>query len=205
MITEAGIIGKIGLNTAGVGICLNAIRARGVDYGRLPVHLAMRAVLESTSRVEAIQRLEKSGVAAAVHFLIGDKSGSTSLEASHKDLVKLEMQSGRICHSNHFIADHTEGVFDTVFSQDSLERIDRATDLLNQAATKRQTPTVEMIEEMLEDEQGLPGAINRAASGKSTTATLFGIVMDLDKKIGKARIGRPTQCKGSVVLDPTGM
>jgi isopenicillin-N N-acyltransferase-like protein len=27
-ITEAGIIGKIGLNSAGVGVCINAIRAK---------------------------------------------------------------------------------------------------------------------------------------------------------------------------------
>ena len=32
MVTEAGIIGKIGLNGCGVGVCLNAIKALGVDF-----------------------------------------------------------------------------------------------------------------------------------------------------------------------------
>lgn len=48
-VTEAGMVGKIGLNECGVGVCLNAIRAEGVDYGRLPVYLALRTVLECRS------------------------------------------------------------------------------------------------------------------------------------------------------------
>ena len=202
MITEAGIIGKIGLNSAGVGICLNAIRARGVDYSRLPVHLAMRATLESTSRREAIAKLERSGVAAAVHFLIADSTGGTSIECSHKDLLKMEMQDGKICHSNHFLVEHTDGVFDTVFSHDSLDRMVRATELLNSAAEHEKPPTVRTIEKMLEDERGYPGAINRAASTKSANATLFGVVMELNTRTAKVRIGRPTQCKGIVFLKP---
>ena len=35
MVTEAGIIGKIGLNARGVGCTLNAIRCRGVDRAKL--------------------------------------------------------------------------------------------------------------------------------------------------------------------------
>ncbi|THY67822.1 AAT-domain-containing protein [Aureobasidium pullulans] len=36
MVTEAGLIGKIGLNSSGVGVCLNAIRAKGMDASRIP-------------------------------------------------------------------------------------------------------------------------------------------------------------------------
>ena len=48
MVTEAGIIGKIGLNSAGVGVCLNAVQAYGMDPTRMPVHLGLRSVLESS-------------------------------------------------------------------------------------------------------------------------------------------------------------
>lgn len=202
MITEAGIIGKIGLNSAGVGICLNAIRARGVDFSRLPVHLAMRATLDSTSRLEAIAKLDKAGVAASAHFLIADSTGSTSLECSHMDVVKIAMQDGKLCHSNHFITEHTDGVLDIVFSQDSYERMVRATELLKTAAESEKPPTIQTIERILEDEKGYPAAINRAASEKSASATLFGVVMELEAKTARIRIGRPTQCKGVVLLRP---
>ncbi|KAK1847364.1 isopenicillin n acyltransferase [Colletotrichum chrysophilum] len=41
MITEAGIIGKIGFNEHGVGCLLNGIRAKGVDPERMPIHFAL--------------------------------------------------------------------------------------------------------------------------------------------------------------------
>src|SRR5258706_5549345 len=75
MMTEAGLIGKIGLNSSGLGVCLNAIRARGVDFSRLPVHLALRCLLNSTSKAAAIARLEKVGVASACHILVADREG----------------------------------------------------------------------------------------------------------------------------------
>ena len=53
MVTEAGIIGKIGLNSSGVGVCLNAIKIKGMDPTKLPCHLGLRMVLESPSRAEA--------------------------------------------------------------------------------------------------------------------------------------------------------
>ncbi|PMD39626.1 acyl-CoA:6-aminopenicillanic-acid-acyltransferase [Hyaloscypha variabilis F] len=203
MITEAGIIGKIGLNSSGVGVCINAIRARGVNFTRLPVHLAIRAALDSTSRAEALAKLDKAGVASAVHLLIGDATGSTSAEYSNLDIIKFEMKDGQIAHSNHFIVPHTEGVQPASFSQDSLERIVRARELLAVAASETEKPpTVRMIEKMLKDEQGLPGAINRVATEKSPSSTLFGIVMDLKEKKASVRIGRPTECKGFVTLNP---
>jgi isopenicillin-N N-acyltransferase like protein len=201
-ITEAGIIGKIGLNSAGVGVCINAIRARGVDFTRLPVHLAIRAALDSTSKAEALAKLDKAGVASAVHLLIGDATGSTSVEFSNLDIIKFEMKDGQIAHSNHFIVPHAEGVAPASFSQDSLERIVRARELLLLASETEKPPTIRTIERMLEDEQGLPGAINRVASEKSPSSTLFGIVMDLKEKTASVRVGRPTECKGLATLNP---
>jgi isopenicillin-N N-acyltransferase-like protein len=187
----------------GVGVCINAIRARGVDFSRLPVHLAVRAALDSTSKAEALAKLDKAGVASAVHLLVGDATGSTSVEFSNLDIIKFEMKDGQIAHSNHFIVPHAEGVKPASFSQDSLERIVRARELLAAAAAETEKPpTIRMIEKMLEDEQGLPGAINRVATLQSPSSTLFGIVMDLKEKTASVRIGRPTECKGYVTLNP---
>jgi isopenicillin-N N-acyltransferase-like protein len=205
MITEAGIIGKIGLNSSGVGVCINAIRARGVDLTRLPVHLAIRASLDATSAAEALSTLDKAGVASAVHLLIGDATGSTSVEYSNLDIIKFEMKDGQIAHSNHFIGKHAEGVRPASFTRDSLERIGRARELLAEAKAKagmEKEPTVGMMERMLEDEEGSPGAINRVATEESPSATLFGIVMDLREKRAVVRVGRPMECKGFITLNP---
>lgn len=141
-------------------------------------------------------------MASAVHLLIGDITGTTSVEFSHLDTIKFEMVDGQLAHSNHFIVPHAEGVSPHVFSLDSRERIVRARKLLVDAAKGGKSPTMSTIEAMLEDEEGLPGAINRMASEKSPSSTLFGIVMDLSNKTARVRLGRPTECKQVDVLSP---
>ncbi|KAJ7842512.1 hypothetical protein B0H13DRAFT_139783, partial [Mycena leptocephala] len=54
MMAEAGIVGKIGSNSASVGVCLNAIRAHLTDATEIPIHVALRLCLESTSTQNTI-------------------------------------------------------------------------------------------------------------------------------------------------------
>lgn len=112
------------------------------------------------------------------------------------------MERGQLVHSNHFIVPHADGVMPASFLPDSLERIVRARDLLALAAETKTPPTFETIEKMLEDEQGLPGAINRVATEKSPSSTLFSIVMDLKAKTAFVKVGRPTECKEFLTLNP---
>src|SRR5699024_774280 len=69
MITEAGIIGKIGCNSAGIGVCLNAIVAN-VWEAKIPIHLGLRSILESESIEDAISRINNNQMASSAHFLI---------------------------------------------------------------------------------------------------------------------------------------
>ena len=113
MVTEAGLIGKIGLNSAGVGVCLNAIKVKGMDPTRIPCHLGLRMVLESNSREEAVSQLEKYGVASSCHMLVADADGSVGLEWSSVEVQKVNMNSNKqVFHSNHYLMKHV-GVEDT--------------------------------------------------------------------------------------------
>ncbi|CAK1362518.1 unnamed protein product [Cercospora beticola] len=196
MVTEAGIIGKIGLNSHGVGVCLNAIKARGVDKGRLPVHLGLRKVLESESREEAVRELEKVGIASACHMLISDAGGSVGLEWSAKGVKKVEMnERGQVFHSNHFLEKHPDGVEDTDWLVDSRFRVRRIEELVKGVEERSGGKEVgwEDVRGIFRDEENWPGAICRSAKGKSTSQTLFNIVMELTKKKAKVVVGRPTE------------
>jgi len=189
MMTEAGIIGKIGLNSSGVGVCLNAIRATGMDATRMPVHLALRAVLESTSLAAAGNELEKHGVASACHMLIADGEGSIGLEWSCKELVKVEMDEKKeVVHSNHYLLPHevkeANGWVDSPF------RFERMTEL---ASSLGQNATVEDVVELFKDEKNSPASICRKQEGASTAATLFNIVMELKARRARVKMGRPTE------------
>ncbi len=197
MISEAGIIGKIGLNSAGVGVCLNAIRAKGVDFGKLPCHLALRACLDSSSREEAVKTLQKAGVASAAHFTVADPSGGIGLECSYTDIVVLPMPSnGILTHTNHFIKEHP-GVEEKPQWQDSLVRLPRIGKLMETAE-----PSLENVASLLKNEEGLPTAICRDQTHDSTVATLFSIRMDLGKRIAEVTVGRPVQPEEHLKLAP---
>ncbi|TRM60456.1 acyl-coenzyme A:6-aminopenicillanic acid acyl-transferase-domain-containing protein [Schizophyllum amplum] len=201
MITEAGIIGKIGLNDRGVGVTLNAIRATGVRFDALPTHLALRTVLESESRAAAVERLEGAGVAAACHIIIADATApAVGLECSVADIVRIEDNGGSGCvvHTNHFLQPHVGRTDPAILWQDSVPRLERITTLLKE----RKVTKMEDIEPMLEDEEGYPTSICREVSGEYSSATLFSIVMDLKGAEARVREGRPIIAEGVLSLKP---
>ena len=198
MVTEAGLIGKIGMNNAGVGCCFNAIKARGIDRTKLPLHFALRVVLDSPSMEAAIEKLERIGVAGSGHILVGDRTGSTGLECTSRGIKRLRMDgAGRVVHTNHLLLDHP-GVDEPPWLKDSPVRVARMNQLL--AAAKNDSPTYEEIFDMFKDEEGYPGSINRTAEGAAGAGTLFNIIMDLTHRKAWVKFGKTTDRTGPSII-----
>ncbi|KAI0010102.1 acyl-coenzyme A:6-aminopenicillanic acid acyl-transferase-domain-containing protein [Xylariaceae sp. FL0662B] len=196
MVTEAGIIGKIGFNSNGVGCCLNAIRCRGVDRSKLPIHFALRTVLESRSRAEAVEQIKSIGVAGSGHILVGDATGSTGLECTSSWVKELPMDGeGRICHTNHLLLDKS-GVDEPPWLEDSPARLQRIQEL----ASNMSIPGTGTIFDVFKDTEGYPSAINRRQEGGCKAETLFNIVMDLTNKSAQVTFGRPTEYSEQMTL-----
>jgi isopenicillin-N N-acyltransferase-like protein len=204
MITEAGIIGKIGINGNGVGCTLNAIKAKGVSFSKLPCHLALRTVMESVSREAAVKTLEKAGVASACHILVADATGGTGLECSSEDVVKLEMnREGIVTHTNHYVLEHKPTVIESHdWLPDTRFRLRRIGELLN--AAKEEQPSQEIVENFLRDEMEGDGAAICRSSKKEpgSIATLFSIVMDVSNKRARVVEGRPANPLSKLTLNP---
>ncbi|KAM5451789.1 hypothetical protein MaudCBS49596_003617 [Microsporum audouinii] len=203
MITEAGIIGKIGLNSRGVGVTLNAIQAEGVDFNRLPCHIALRYALESLSRVEVIAKLGKIGVASACHITVADRTGGTGIECSSMDIAWLNMgdsiesRPDVITHTNHYVHNHKAGLQCEMYMSDSVARLARLQELLAQSGPN---PDPERIDEILKDEHGYPTSICRQAEGDNPTSTLFSIIMNLRQLKATVKVGRPVDPKETIEL-----
>ncbi|EXJ94376.1 isopenicillin-N N-acyltransferase [Capronia coronata CBS 617.96] len=198
MITEAGIIGKIGFNANGVGCCLNAIRARGVDPSRMPIHFGLRTALESPSREAALEKIKAAGIAASAHILIGDQSGAVGLECTHTGFAELVPDSlGRVCHANNLVLKHA-GVDEPFWMEDSPKRTARMQELAT--AELGQKATLQSVMDLFKDEQNFPAAINRKREGVSTSETLFNVVFELTEKKGWVSLGRPTDVLEQVTL-----
>ncbi|GKT65305.1 hypothetical protein ColTof4_09357 [Colletotrichum tofieldiae] len=193
MITEAGIIGKIGFNSAGVGVCLNAIRAYGVDQTKLPIHLALRTVLESASKDEGINKLAKTGVAGSGHILVADPTGGTGLECTSKGILKIPIdEQGLVVHSNHLLLEHP-GVVEPPWLQDSHKRVVRLRTLAEKQIAGGGGVSTPQLFDLFKDQEGYPGSINRRQVQDCKTQTLFNIIMDLSGKRATVTFGRPTE------------
>lgn len=196
-VTEAGIIGKIGFNSSGVGTLLNAIKVYGVDQTRLPVHFGLRMALESASVPEAVQRLESYGMAASAHILIADANTAVGLEFTKSTFAHCKPDAaGRIVHANHLLLDHP-GEKDTVWLKDSLARVKTMTENTDKLGGKVSWP---VFTKLFEDEQNSPASICRTETKETGSGTLFNIVMDLNAKRAVVRLGRPTEAQETVEL-----
>ena len=198
MVTEAGIIGKIGLNAAGVGVCLNAIKIKGMDPTKLPCHLGLRMVLESSSRADAVAKLQRFGIASACHMLVADSTGGEGLEWSSVEVQKCaQNDAGQVFHSNHYLCQHPKTGQDTNWLPDSTFRVQRIEEL---AGEVKGTPTRGKLLEIFSDEKNYPGSICRAQEGGSEAASLFNIIMDLKARRADVVLGRPVEPEEHVVL-----
>ena len=165
------------------------------------------------------------GVASACHILVADERGGTGLECTYRDVVELGMGAeGAVVHTNHLVRLH-EGVEDPLRWVDSRPRLERVGELLRDVGREgvggvergeggevergegggvgRAEGGVERgIELILQDEQGWPTSICRQRTETSTVETLFSVVMDLGRKRGRARMGRPTEAGEEIWLEP---
>lgn len=200
MVTEAGIIGKIGFNDCGVGVCLNAIRARGCDSLRLPVHLGLRMSLESRSAKEAADRMEALGMASSAHILVADESEGIGFEFTATTFARLGMDpNGCVIHSNHLLAPHP-GVYEPGWLKDSPVRIVTMGELTDKLKKKVQDPSWEEFSNLFTDETNFPAAICRKYEGESGSESLFNIVMELKSRKAIVKLGRPVEAEETVVL-----
>lgn len=210
---QAGVVGKIGFNSAGVGVGLNAIKARPCETSRLPIHVALRLCLESTSVDQALSTISKlGGLASAQYIVLADNERSLGLELSPLgDFVLEEDDNGIVTHTNHFIANRSIG--DEPWQPDSDTRLRRVQQLCSELLDdgvhgKDATPAI-LRDRIFSDMYNMPNSICRQADltrhPTMRSSTLFNIVMNLEPDNLRAEvvIGQPgSGIESSVVTMP---
>jgi isopenicillin-N N-acyltransferase-like protein len=106
-LTEAGIIAKIGLNSAGVGVSLNILFSQG--DGQVPgmaVHVLLRRILQTRSVAEAVAVAGEVRAAASSCVTTVDAGGTAlSLEVTPQGVGILEPEGGVLVHTNHCVTE----------------------------------------------------------------------------------------------------
>lgn len=113
MFTEFGTAGKIGVNSAGLGLHFNILsHASDSDAGGVPVHAIARRVLDEARSIGDARRIAESATVSASTVLTvfetvpAEGSRAASLELSPAGVGVIEPAAdGWLFHTNHFLDD----------------------------------------------------------------------------------------------------
>ncbi len=181
-LTEAGMLAKAGLNSAGLGVCVNLLGSdRDGRPGGVPYHVLLRSVLEADSMTWATRHVMRAPRSASINLLIGQayEGGGDliDLELAPGEAGWLHPQDGILVHANHF--ESNIPVYDTIkdFGGSSLFRAARARRMLQEKND---------LMAVLTDHFCAPLAICRHLDERDVPSdrseTIWTVVMDLSQK-----------------------
>ncbi|MGY6565836.1 MAG: C45 family autoproteolytic acyltransferase/hydrolase [Halomonadaceae bacterium] len=206
-IGEAGMVGKVGLNERGIGVCLNAIRSQTCGSG-LPIHIALRKILESEDMESALAVATHDRVCSPAHFLlasaqVGNEGGqAVGLEVQPGEPGRIAPRSGIVTHTNHLYADNTPCPVQDYPRVDSQPRLCRLDALLHDELTSDTAIDEARLFDVLSDHQGAPLSIcrhfNPDQPAEERMETLFSVVMNLSERRLTVRHGKPCESDDSL-------
>lgn len=202
---EAGIVGKIGMNSAGFGLCMNALRSGAFDKSNFPVHIMSRRLLQFATSVDtALAIVDEFGVACTANYMFADKTGKqVDIECSPRGNALILPHNGYVAHTNHLYSSNRPAKLVDHPAPNSFARLARIQKLTDEMLEARETLSFHSLRERLSDQEGTPLSICRdkpaGAVGMERMTTLACIMMELKSCTGKVIVGRP--CEDLPVVD----
>lgn len=196
--TEAGIVGKIGCNSAGVGVCFNALSVDAVQPG-VPIHIILRDIMEQPNFAEAMTVVSNNAIGCPANIVIASEYGEAiDFEVEVGDFDALYPKEGVIVHTNHYVSpivprynhkDITKLKFPDTFirygrikklTEDISGKIDLKD--IETIFTNHTEPSCSICHH--EEHNGIHGG---------GIGTVFSIIMDLKKRVFYVSFGQPCQ------------
>lgn len=103
-LTEHGILSKIGINDAGVGIMLNILGHRADRADGVPVHLVgARVLAEAGTLDDAVQILQSAPVSTSSAITVLTPDAAVTVELNPTGSQVVQPNHGVLLHTNHFL------------------------------------------------------------------------------------------------------
>jgi isopenicillin-N N-acyltransferase-like protein len=183
---EAGTLARAGLNSAGIAVTGNFIKADsdGKQQG-VPLALIRRGILQSDLYANALGVVCRTARSISNNMILTHAEGeAVSLETCPDQVFWQQPEGGILVHANHFktpaaLARVVDRSLET--TPDSLYRDRRVTEALHLQRQRAGGLTEEDVLTALQDRFGAPRAVCRSPSagpGGASSATVATIVMD---------------------------
>ncbi|GED14985.1 C45 family autoproteolytic acyltransferase/hydolase [Aneurinibacillus migulanus] len=199
MVTEAGIVGKIGMNSEGVGVCLNFLGTSEREIG-VPIHVVLRGILNSKTLPQAVGQVARLTRGTSANYLIAHKEGEAlNVETTPTNYDVLYPNKGWLVHANHFIGPRKVMIQDTarIVSPDTHLRQGRAS---KQLGSYGKGIDAKAFKRIFRDHGGSPDGICRHGEvlapdlGRPLiSSTVFSIIMNMSQGTFELAVGQP--CK----------
>jgi isopenicillin-N N-acyltransferase like protein len=103
-LAEHGMLAKIGMNSAGLGVFFNILGHCDDAATGVPVHVVAAAVLAEAGTVdEAVELVETAPVSASTALTLIDPDAVVCAELSPVGVATLRPRDGYLVHTNHFL------------------------------------------------------------------------------------------------------
>lgn len=176
-VTEYGILAKIGINDAGLGVLFSILHHETDGQGRVgvPVHVLARTVLEQAQdRSAALTTVKRAWLSASSTLTLLDHSGATSVELFPGGSGVIECEKTWLIRANDFLSpEGISGCRAHVFGENSTVRR-RA--LMAHTRNHASATDESLIRALVGHAVNGPLCVH--ASPDSTDATLATVVMD---------------------------
>jgi len=201
---EAGTVGHKGLNSSGLGLCINALISDKdrVNPGVPLVSVVARSILNSNTMRDAIHAVSKAKRSASINYMIAHSGGeAVDLEVSPDDIAVLHPEDGILTHSNNFLSltVNLKDLGKIVFS-DSPIRWNRMRRLL----MRKKRLSVRAIRDVTSDHFDYPNSICRHPDPRlhadDQFETITSVVMNLNQR--RMYVTEGTPCKEEYKILP---
>lgn len=184
-LTEAGMLAKSGVNSAGVGLAVNLLASdRPGQTDGVPFHIIARKVLESRTPSQALQAAIDTRRSSAGNLVLGFTGGeAVDIELVPDDFTVEHPRRGILTHANHFR--HRRDWADTFGPRSALSFI-RDERLFHLLDGNEETITPSRMVGALRDHFSYPDSICRhvdeSVEPTQQVATLHSLLIDLDDR-----------------------
>ena len=199
MHTEVGMIGFKGMNSSGIGLCVNALASKRDKFEpRLPYLIMMRGILNSDSYSQALKTVADNRLAVSGNVIIAHRDGeAVDMEMTPDSVGLIHPEKGIITHSNHFLSFQDGQDFTDIMKSAIPDTVDRLCQARQFLESHTGNIDVQSLQELLRDHSGLPNAICRHVDNQcdelKQMETLCSIIMNLENKTIFLTEGQPCQ------------
>ncbi len=212
-LTEAGLLGKIGLNSRGVGVCLNLLSTSS-DGGisGTPIHILLRQILQCADNLsEALRILLNTHVSASSCFTLAyaeaDGEGAVVSVERTPDAARLVWPEpeGWLVHTNHLRQPAAPGVEDR-YAREYPDTLVRLWHMERALRAAKEPVTPEAMQQLLCSHFNGPLAVcchdPDNARYLDCQETLASVILDLGSRSMRVADGAPCSTPFEPVVRP---